>query len=117
MRISDWSSDVCSSDLTGLGATSLDCRQDGAALDASSRAGYLFNSTIAGIERADALLIVGSNPRLEAAVLNSRIRKRWLTGKLKVGVIGPQAELTYKTDYLGAGPDTDRKSTRLNSSH
>ncbi len=92
--------------LGGLGVTSLDCRQDGAALDASCRAGYLFNSTIAGIERADALLIVGSNPRHEAAVLNSRIRKRWLTGKLKVGVIGPQVELTYKTDYLGAGPDT-----------
>ncbi len=90
----------------GLGVTSLDCRQDGAALDASCRAGYLFNSTIAGIERVDALLIVGSNPRHEAAVLNSRIRKRWLTGKLKVGVIGPQVELTYKTDYLGAGPDT-----------
>ncbi len=92
--------------LGGLGVTSLDCRQDGAALDASCRAGYLFNSTIAGIERADALLIVGSNPRHEAAVLNSRVRKRWLTGKLKVGVIGPQVELTYKTDYLGAGPDT-----------
>jgi NADH-quinone oxidoreductase subunit G len=92
--------------MTGLGVANLDCRQDGAALDAACRAGYLFNSTIAGIERADAILIVGSNPRIEAPVLNSRIRKRWLTGKLKVGVIGPQADLTYKTEYLGAGPDT-----------
>ncbi len=92
--------------LTGLGSANIDCRQDGAALDGSCRAGYLFNSTIAGIEQADAILIVGSNPRVEAAVLNSRIRKRWLTGKLKVGVIGPQADLTYKADHLGAGPET-----------
>jgi NADH-quinone oxidoreductase subunit G len=92
--------------MTALGSPHLDCRQDGAALDPACRAGYLFNSTIAGIEHADVLLIVGSNPRLEAPVLNARIRKRWLTGKLRVGVIGPQADLTYKTEYLGAGPDT-----------
>ena len=42
------------------------------------RAGYLFNSTIAGIEQADAILLIGTNPRLEAPVLNARIRKRWL---------------------------------------
>src|SRR4029077_20476678 len=55
---------------------------------------------------ADALLIVGSNPRKEAAVLNARIRKRWRSGKLKVGVIGAKADLTYDYDYLGAGTDT-----------
>ena len=70
------------------------------------RASYIFNPTIAGIEQADALLIIGSNPRREAAVLNARIRKRWRTGQLKVGVIGAKADLTYDYDYLGAGTDT-----------
>ena len=56
----------------------------------AGRASYMFNPTIAGIEQADALLIVGSNPRKEAAVLNARIRKRWRSGQLKIGVIGDQ---------------------------
>ena len=86
---------------------SLDCRQDGAKLDpALGRASYLFNTTIAGIEQADAILLIGTNPRLEAAVLNARIRKRWRQGGLKVGVIGEPAELTYPYEYLGAGPQT-----------
>ena len=72
----------------------------------AGRASYLFNPTIAGIEQADALLIVGANPRKEAAVLNARIRKRWRTGQLKVGVIGPRADLTYDFDYLGAGTES-----------
>jgi NADH-quinone oxidoreductase subunit G len=92
--------------MVSLGSPNLDCRQDGAKLETATRAAYLFNSTIAGIEQADALLLVGTNPRWEAAVLNSRIRKRWLTGKLKIGVIGPQLDLTYKFEYLGAGPQT-----------
>jgi NADH-quinone oxidoreductase subunit G len=90
-----------------LGVQNIDCRQDGAALDpAWGRATYLFNPTIAGIENADALLIVGANPRREAAVLNARIRKRWRTGNLAIGLIGERADLTYPYDYLGAGPDT-----------
>jgi NADH-quinone oxidoreductase subunit G len=81
--------------------------QGGDAFDPKAgRASYIFNPTIAGIEQADALLIVGSNPRKEAAVLNARIRKRWRSGKLKVGVIGAKADLTYEYDYLGAGTDT-----------
>ena len=98
--------------MDGLGVAHLDCRQDGAALDPSVRAGYLFNTTIAGIEQADACLIVGSNPRWEAPILNARIRKRWLRGGLKVGVIGPQVDLTYPAEYLGAGPDTLRADRR-----
>src|SRR3546814_5980205 len=103
--------------MTALGSPHLDCRQDGAKLDPSVRAGYVFNSGIAGIEAADAILLVGTNPRLEAPVLNARIRKRWMAGGLRVGVVGPQADLTYRYDYLGAGSQTDRKRTRLNSSH
>ncbi len=92
--------------MAGRGAASLDCRQDGAQLDPSVRAGYLFNTTIAGIEQADAVLIIGSNPRWEAAMVNARIRKRWLMGGLKIGVVGPQVDLGYRTEYLGAGPQT-----------
>ncbi len=81
--------------------------QHGDAFDiAAGRASYIFNPTIAGIEQADALLIVGANPRREAAVLNARIRKRWRTGQLKVGVIGENAALTYDYEHLGAGTDT-----------
>jgi len=81
--------------------------QGGDAFDAKAgRASYIFNPTIAGIEQADALLIVGSNPRKEAAVLNARIRKRWRSGQLKIGVIGAKADLTYHYDHIGAGTDS-----------
>jgi NADH-quinone oxidoreductase subunit G len=90
-----------------LGVTNLDCRQDGSALDPrQGRATYLFNATVAGIEAADALLIVGSNPRREAAVLNARVRKRWRLGQFPIGVIGERVDLTYAYEYLGAGPET-----------
>jgi NADH-quinone oxidoreductase subunit G len=92
--------------MTRLGTANLDCRQDGSALDPKwGRASYLFNATVAGIEKADALLIVGSNPRREAAVLNARIRKRWRAGNCPIGVIGERADLTYPYDHLGAGPE------------
>ena len=95
---------------TMLGSPHLDCRQDGAALDpAKGRAGYLFNSTISGLEVADALLIVGCNPRFEASVLNARIRKAWRSQRLKIGLIGEPADLTYDYDYLGAGTQTLRE--------
>jgi NADH-quinone oxidoreductase subunit G len=92
--------------LTRLGVRNLDCRQDGAMLDPSwGRATYLFNAAIAGIEKADALLLVGSNPRREAAVLNARIRKRWRAGNFPIAVIGERADLTYSYEHLGAGPE------------
>ncbi len=92
--------------MASLGSPHVDCRQDGARLDASSRAGYIFNTTIAGIEQADACLLIGTNPRWEAPLVNARLRKRWLAGGFRVGVIGPQHDLTYRTEYLGAGPQT-----------
>ncbi len=86
-----------------FGVTSLDCRAPHEALDpALGRASYLFNPTIDGIEQADAILIVGSNPRLEAPVLNARIRKRWRLGGLTVGVVGGKADLTYRHEHLGS---------------
>ncbi len=94
-------------DLFGaLGVASLDCRQDGMKLGEGARESWLLNSTIAGIENADVILLVGTNPRLEAPVFNARLRKRWMAGALKVGVIGEPAELTYGYEYLGAGPDS-----------
>jgi NADH-quinone oxidoreductase subunit G len=100
--------------MTRLGVANLDCRQDGSALDPQwGRGSYLFNATIAGIETADALLIIGSNPRKEAAVLNARIRKRWRNPKaFPIGLIGEKAPLTYPYDYLGAGPETLADITR-----
>jgi len=93
-----------------LGSSNFDCRQDGAKLDPRlGRASYLFNAGIEGIERADAILLIGSNPRLEATVLNVRIRKRWRQGGAAIGVIGERADLAYAYDYLGAGPQTLRE--------
>ena len=90
-----------------LGSVNLDCRQDGTALDCKwGRASYLFNATIAGIDDADGLMIIGANPRKEAPVLNARIRKRWRTAGLKIGLIGERADLTYEYTYLGAGTET-----------
>lgn len=72
----------------------------------AGRGSYIFNPTIAGIDQADALLIVGSNPRREGTLLNARIRKRWRTGQLKIGVVGPKADLAYDYDHIGAGTDS-----------
>jgi NADH-quinone oxidoreductase subunit G len=94
-------------DLMGaLGSGNIDCRQDGAALDPACRAGYIFNSAIAGIEQADRVLLIGANPRMEAAVLNARLRKRWLQGGFRVASIGPALDLTFPVTTLGAGPAT-----------
>jgi NADH-quinone oxidoreductase subunit G len=92
--------------MTGLGSPHLDCRQDGARIDPKSRAGWLFNSTIAGIEQADACLLIGSNPRWEAPIINARLRKRHVAGGFKLAAIGPKVDLTYPVETLGAGPDT-----------
>ena len=91
--------------MTALGSANIDCRQDGSKVDPTVRASYTFNSTIAGIEDADALLIVGANPRWEAAVLNARIRKRHLMGKFPIAAIGPAIDLSYPVDWLGEGAD------------
>ena len=94
-----------------IGTQNTDCRQMGekfgAAKDGADRRAYLFNSTIAGLEQADAILLIGANPRKEAPLINARIRKAWLANlALKVGVIGENADLSYDYDYLGAGADS-----------
>lgn len=89
-----------------LGSANTDCRQDGAALGVGPREGWLFNSGLQGIENADAILIVGANPRVEAPLLNARLRKVWLAGKTEIGLIGEQANLTFDYNWLGAGSKT-----------
>jgi NADH-quinone oxidoreductase subunit G len=97
--------------LASLGVASMDCRQDGAKLGLGAdgaklpRESWLFNASIMGIDEADAILLVGANPRLEAPVLNARIRKQWLRSNLKVWSIGARADLTYDVMHLGAGGD------------
>jgi NADH-quinone oxidoreductase subunit G len=89
-------------DLMGtLGSSRIESRQDGAALDASVRSGYLMNSTIAGIEDADYLLMIGTNPRAEAPIVNTRIRKAVRHMGLKVASIGETVDLTYPVQEFG----------------
>ncbi len=110
-RIAAIAGDLCDTEsmfalkelLHGLGAMSLDCRQDGAKLDPGCRAGYLFNTTIAGIERADACLLIGTDPRREAPLVNARLRNRYLQGGFRVAAIGPALDLTYPVEILGDG--------------
>ena len=96
--------------LTYLGSPNMDCRTDGSSFDVNERSGYLFNSTIAGIERADAILLVGTNPRWEATLVNARIRKMYLEKRIKVAVVGEAADLTYPYEHLGHGPDAVEKA-------
>ena len=99
-----------------LDVNNLDCRIDGAQIGENGRAGYIFNSEIKGIEEADALLVVGSNPRIEAAVLNARIRKRYLMGNFPIGLIGENLDLTYPYEHLGTSSlDIQKLNDRRNS--
>ncbi|MCA6228804.1 MAG: NADH-quinone oxidoreductase subunit G [Phenylobacterium sp.] len=84
-----------------LGSANTDCRQDGMALGAGPRESWLFNAAIAGLDEIDAVLLVGTNPRFEAPVLNARLRRRWLAGDLAVGLVGEAADLTYDYEHLG----------------
>jgi len=88
--------------MDGLGSASIDCRQDGAKLDPSNRAGYLFNTTIAGIDQADVCLLIGVNPRADAAIINARLRERYLAGGFKLYSVGPEMDLTYPIETVGA---------------
>lgn len=91
--------------MTALGSPHVDCRADGAKLETGIRASYLFNTTIAGIEEADACLLIGTNPRREAALVNARLRKRHLAGGFRVLSVGPDLDLTFPVASLGGGPE------------
>lgn len=88
-----------------MGVQNTDCRPEGAAYGTSGvREHYLMNSTLAAVEEADALFLIGTNPRVEAAVWNARIRKAWLWNELKVFVVGEASDLTYDYAHLGSDP-------------
>ncbi len=92
-------------DLTAnIGSPNLDCRQDGAKLPSAPRASYLFNTTIAGIEEADFCLLVGTDPRREAPLINQRLRKRWRAGGFAAAAVGPPPDLGFAVDHAGDGP-------------
>jgi NADH-quinone oxidoreductase subunit G len=94
-----------------LGVQNTDCRPAGAKYGTDGvREHYILNPTLAGVEEADALLLVGVNPRVEAAVWNARIRKTWLWADLKVALIGEAADLTYDYTHLGNSADALAKA-------
>ncbi|HUX80160.1 MAG TPA: NADH-quinone oxidoreductase subunit NuoG, partial [Alphaproteobacteria bacterium] len=90
--------------MAAIGSPHTDCRQDGVVIGTGPNCSYLFNTTIAGIERADFCLLIGTNPRWEAPLINARIRKNYLFNGLSVAFIGPAHEQGYPVDYLGNDP-------------
>ena len=88
----------------GLGGA-VECRTDGARLPAGNRSGYVGTATIADIDDAKRILLIGTNPRDEAPVLNARIRKAWINGA-QVALLGQAVDLTYDYHHLG----TDREA-------
>ena len=93
-----------------LGVTNTDCRPAAASYgETGVREHYLFNPTFMGVEEADAIFLIGTNPRKDAAVWNARIRKAWLWNELKVFVVGEANDLTYDYEHLGIGADAIAK--------
>ncbi|WP_038463729.1 NADH-quinone oxidoreductase subunit NuoG [Candidatus Odyssella acanthamoebae] len=84
-----------------VGSVNMDCRIDGAVHDSTNRSSYIFNSTIAGIEESDFILIVASDVRHEAPLVNARIRKRYLQGGVQIAVVGTTYDLTYPYTHAG----------------
>ncbi|MBL6664260.1 MAG: NADH-quinone oxidoreductase subunit G [Rickettsiales bacterium] len=87
--------------LETLEVNNVECRIGGQKIDSGDKCSYLFNSSIAGIDEIDQLLLVGINPRKDAPILNARIRKRFLTKELEISAIGVDADLTYDYNHLG----------------
>ena len=82
----------------------VECRTDGAKLPAGNRAGYAGTARVEDLDTAAAIMLIGTNPAVEAPVLNARIRKAWARGA-NVGLVGPRVDLTYEYAHLGDGPD------------
>jgi len=85
-----------------IGSKNLECRQDKIYINPSERMNYIFNSSIKGIEESDFILLVGTNPRLEATILNARIRKSYVKNKVKIYSLGNPGDLTYPYKYIGS---------------
>ncbi len=87
-----------------IGSKNFECRQDRIYINPFERMNYIFNSTINGIEDSDFILLVGTNPRLEATILNARIRKAYIKNRLKIYSIGDPGDLTYP--YINLASNT-----------
>jgi len=98
-----------------LGSANLECREDKIYLNPKERMNYIFNSSINGIEKADIILLVGTNPRLEATILNARIRKAFIKNNLKIYSVGDPGDLTYP--YENIGSDTSVIRDIISGSH
>jgi len=85
-----------------LGSSNFECRQKRTYLNPNSRMNYIFNSKINGIEESDFILLIGTNPRLEATMLNARIRKSYVNNKVKIYSIGNPGDLTYPYKEVGS---------------
>ncbi|KAK6913509.1 Molybdopterin oxidoreductase [Dillenia turbinata] len=92
--------------LNRLGSNNVWCEGISANLNADLRSGYLLNSSISGLENADVFLLVGTQPRVEAPMVNARIRKTVRATQAKVGYIGPATDFNYDHEHLGTGPET-----------
>jgi len=90
--------------IEGLGGT-VECRTDGAKLPAGNRSAYVGTARIEDIDGAQMIQLIGTNPRVEAPVLNARLRKAWTKGA-KIGLVGPKADLTYEYAHVGNGRDS-----------
>ena len=95
-----------------VGCENLECRTDGAVFDVTNPASYLFNGGIDSLDNADAILLIGTNPRHEAAMINARIHKAVRENKAKVGLIGVPCDLNYKYDHLGNVPEDIEKLSK-----
>eukprot|EP00252_Welwitschia_mirabilis_P013284 TRINITY_DN29281_c0_g1_i1.p1 TRINITY_DN29281_c0_g1~~TRINITY_DN29281_c0_g1_i1.p1 ORF type:complete len:804 (-),score=152.21 TRINITY_DN29281_c0_g1_i1:148-2397(-) len=89
-----------------MGSDNLWCEGNSLDLQADFRQDYLLNTSIANLEQGDAFLLVGTNPRVEAAMVNARIRKAVRQSNAKVAVVGPHMDLAYHHQHLGTGPET-----------
>ena len=92
-----------------LGSINFECRQDRIYINPRERMNYIFNSSINGIENSDLILLVGTNPRLEATILNARIRKAYVNNKVQIYSIGNPGDLTYPYQNIGSSTSIIRE--------
>lgn len=106
-RLSDAESLMALKDfLNKMGSNNVSCEGNGISPNADLRPSYLLNTTIAGLEKADAFLLVGTQPRVEAPMVNARIRKTVRATQAKVAYIGSPSDFNYDHQHIGTGPET-----------
>ncbi|QHO59141.1 NADH dehydrogenase [ubiquinone] iron-sulfur protein 1 [Arachis hypogaea] len=104
-KLSDAESMIALKDFVNkMGSNNVWCEGIGENTSAYLRLGYIMNTSIAGLENADVFLLVGTQPRVEAAMVNARIRKTVRATQAKVGYIGPATDFNYDHQHLGTGP-------------